>query len=362
MIPTIFIGPVPPPITGLAVSVQYIYKNYAGEKYLINLNYTNCSKLKKIVILSTAFLKLLVLLITKPSIKRVYFTSAITKEGVIRDIIFLTTISFFKVKIINHLYGAGFDTLLRKLPKWLFVLALKSYGKIDTSIVLMNEMKSEFDLFKGLMKLEVVPLFYDQILDDYTHQASSSIEYMINFSFYSNLFYSKGITYTLEAFDILSKKYSYIHLNIAGDFMGDSFKTKENIKKNLETYSTNHNITYHGVVRGEKKKNFLSKSDVLIFPSFYEKEGFPISIIEAMRCGNAIITTNHNYLHYIINKRQGIVVEKQSVEQIIHALEVYLRDLNLLRETQEYNSLFAKNNFSLDIFIKRVHKIINSEE
>ena len=50
------------------------------------------------------------------------------------------------------------------------------------------------------------------------------------------------------------------------------------------------NLRYIGLVDGEEKRQLLLNSDILLFPSTHS-EGMPNTVLEAMGCGLAVITT-----------------------------------------------------------------------
>lgn len=352
----IFLGPLPPPVTGLSNSVNILYTNFKSEKFVVDLNYSNKSILNKLFIVFRALAKLFFIIVTNPKARTAYYTISYSKFGLIRDIVFVTLLNLFKVKIVCHFYGAGFNQLLLSSPSYLRTLAIRTFNRIHTIIILIDEMRDELGLLNPTINIVSIPLYYDPILENYEFSIESGDR--ITLAFYSNIMYSKGLTFLLEAFKDISQKYSNVDLIVAGEFIEDDFMDASTIKQTISDHinQSSGNITLFGTISGKKKVDFLAKSDILVLPTFYKKEGVPISIIEAMRCGTVIVTTNHNYLKYLIGQENGDVVSIKSSKEIFVAIEKYLQDRSSLRRTQLYNYTLAKATFSTDSFLRNVYQ------
>ena len=73
-----------------------------------------------------------------------------------------------------------------------------------------------------------------------------------------------------------------------------------------------------------------------------------------MRTGNAIITTDHNFLSEIVTKKEGLLVKPNDVESTYNAVKFFLDNPNSLLEIQEHNIIHAKSEFSPEQFDKRI--------
>ena len=75
----------------------------------------------------------------------------------------------------------------------------------------------------------------------------------------------------------------------------------------------------------EQAVEFLKGMDVLVLPTYYESEAFPISILEAMSNGKLVISTPRAAIPDMLTAedgtRCGILVEEKSVSQLKEAIE-----------------------------------------
>lgn len=353
VIKILFVGPLLPPIHGQSLAFTRFYESIIdSEKLLINTNMEEKNKIGKILgTFSTIWQIIYNVFFEK--IDKVYFTCSRSFMGSIKDIFLVNLASFKNIKLVNHLHGSNFYDFLHSSPKWYQKILFNTYGKVDTSIVLLDSMKNQFKDFPD-MKLEVVPNFYDNELNKNLIEKDND---MTNLLYLSNIIKSKGIFELIEAFDELSKKYENIYLNIAGGFMGDEYMSITKVQKIfLEKVEKNSKINYIGKVFAKEKVKLLQKSDIFILPSY--KEAVPISILEAMRSGNAIVTTRYKYLPEVVKSQNGILVEAKSVESLMDGINKLLEDNELLRNIQEYNKKEAEEKYSLDKYLDRLNKIV----
>jgi glycosyltransferase involved in cell wall biosynthesis len=351
----LLVGPLLPPVHGQSLAFTRFYESIDdNSKILINTNLEDKTKFGKILntgktLLSIAFKSLFY------KYDVVYFTCSRSFLGSIKDVLLINLVSLKKVKIINHLHGSDFNEFLHSSPKWYQNILFGSYKKIDTSIVLLDTMKNQFKDIES-MNVEVISNFYDKDLDKKLVDKSSD---RIKLVYLSNIMSSKGVFELINAFDELSKKYDNVYLNIAGGYMADEYMSMEEVKTKFTLkVKKNSRIKYIGKVFGEQKIKLLQSSDIFVLPSYYKSEAFPISIIEAMACSNAIITTNYKYLPEVVNDKNGILVEPKSVESLKRGLESLLNNLDKIKKIQIHNKYEAQRKYSLDNYLNNLNKLV----
>jgi glycosyltransferase involved in cell wall biosynthesis len=349
------VGPLLPPMHGQSLAfTRFAESVEARKKIVVNTNLEDKSKTGKVV---SAFLVLFSIaskaLFSKYDV--VYFTCSRSMLGSIKDIVLINLVSSKGVKIVNHLHGSDFYEFLHTSPKWYQKILFKSYEKVDTSIVLLNSMKLQFKDFKN-MRVEVVLNFYDKECNERLAEKEKN---KINLVYLSNIISSKGIFELIDAFEVLSKTHENIHLSIAGGYIADEYLSIDKVRKKFERrIFSNNRINYMGKVFKRDKVELLQKSDIFVLPSYYKSEAFPISIIEAMTCGNAIVTTDYKYLPEVVNEKNGVLVEIKSVESLVKGIESLLNNIEKLRKVQKFNKIEAQNKYSLNQYLKNLNEIV----
>ena len=292
------------------------------------------------------------------SFSTIYFTSSRSKLGFLKELHLLLFGRWFNKRIINHLHGADFKSFY-KSSGLLKPIVNYCYKGIEISIVLLSEMAKDYDDFPT-MKTAIVTNCYPKEMDLFKNRVIKKNQII----YLSNLMYSKGILEFLDACSVLLKNDLTLEVKIAGSPLADIVMSLEDIKNAFnEKYELlrsqfSTRICYLGVVKGNEKSQLLFESTMFILPSYYPAEAFPISIIEAMRAGNAIVTTNHNFLPYIIKPENGIIIEPRSSEEIIRGVETLLKNKEVLQNIQQINIELAKQNFSQPRYIQEVQSII----
>ena len=353
-------GPLPPPYFGQSVAFSTVVENFAGKHIIINTSNKN-------TVLSGIFLCVKILYFTTfYKIDIIYLTCSRSFLGSIRDVVLLFGARIRRIKVINHLHGADFKIFYDKLPKLYKKIVHWCYSGVDTNIVLFEELKSEFSDFPHT-KIEVVPNAYSKDLDYLPlEKTKKKAEDKVMLLYCSNIMKSKGIINLLQAYEQVLQKYKNIELRIVGIPMKDYICSEEVITQefnlNFERIKKRcpDNIFYYGARIGDEKKELLWDSDIFILPTFHFSEAFPLSVLEALRAGNYIITTNHNYLSRIISDENGRLIQPNSVSDIVESIEKIIFDRDLLWRTQNYNIQYARENYGEEQYVNNLCKIINS--
>ena len=343
------IGQFSPPVHGLSKALDTIlYSKKINENYeIISTNITNNKRI---------FQNLREIRKSKSDIY--YFTISHSNLGNIRDLLILMLIINKNKKVIIHYHGGYFLDLyenmnfIQKKLNW-FLL-----NKVDTVVVLGKSLKRIFVPIVEESKIRICENFVENAVllknSDFEKKVSTLyLKEKFNVLFLSNFIKSKGYIEILHAaFQLKSQENIYFHF--AGNFFREEDRNEFfEIINNLKLT----NVTYHGVVNGDNKKKLLQKSDIFILPSYYHIEGQPISIIEAMANGLAIITTVHAGIPDIVSDDNGIFVRKKNVEDIVNAVKKLTGERSKLKEIALKNRMDVTNNLLEEHYINRISSI-----
>ncbi len=357
----LLMGPTSPPYTGQSVAFTTIVEYYRKNEDFncIEVNLSNKNGIIKGILLCLSISYQMIF----NKIDLIYFTCSRSFLGSLRDVVLLSWAKIFRVKVVNHLHGGDFrifynssSFLYKRILKW-------CYQGVSSSIVLLDGMKILFENFPR-MKVDVVSNSYSLSLDDYPtiKQLSNG---PLKFLYLSNIMESKGILNLLDAFEIILNDHLECQLTIAGSYMSDYISSEQEIRQKFELKyyflkeKYPNKINYVGVVNGKKKSDLLWSSDVFLLPTFHQTEAFPISILEALRTGNYIITTEHNYLPDVVSSQNGRLIKPNSVNALTEVISDVIEFRNKLDDVQNYNINYAVSNFTESQYVKGVTQIIN---
>lgn len=306
-----FIAQFPPPIHGLSKAVETLY----------NSELKNDFEFEKIDITNNKKFLFNLKLISKSRADLYYFTISQTRFGNIRDLIILSLLLVQKKKCIIHLHGGYYRNLIdNELFYFHKIINYKIFSRLEGAIVLGDSLKTIFKDILSEDKIFIVPNCVDNeflISDEEFKEKieSFSNKKIINILYLSNFIKTKGYLKVLELARLEknnNQKDIKYHFHFAG-----SFFEKEDEKQFFEyimKFELSDYITYHGIVKGDKKQKLLKICDVFVLLTNYPKEGQPISILEAMGNGMLIMTTNHAGIPDIVeNNSNGIVVDSKNI-------------------------------------------------
>ncbi|NQY30826.1 MAG: glycosyltransferase family 4 protein [Flavobacteriaceae bacterium] len=311
----------PPPVHGVSMMNQLTLKAFNSEVNLktkvIDYSFTKSisgigkMSLNKIFV----FLKHLCKVIYNISVFRpnaIYFTLSPVGSAFYRDAILVIIIRcIFRQEIIFHLHGKG---IFHEMESSYFKYNIYNYVFKNTNVIHLSEnLFDDIKLINTIKKKYVVPngIKYFDFEKDKENRVNK-----IRILYLSNLIETKGVLILLEALKIIKDK----GLNFECKFVGQTSNsiTKEVFYSKLNTYDLDGYVEYCGPLYGQDKNKILAESEIFIFPTY--KDCFPLVILEAMQAGLAIISTNEGAIPSIL-ENCGVIVEKQSIEALVIAIE-----------------------------------------
>ena len=365
-----FIGPLPPPVTGLSKALDTILNSERCQRQF-NFNVIDLgkiypvsgSKLSAGKIAGFFRLHRLVKAAVKAGSTDVYYLAiAQSTVGVLRDLMILQLIRRDKRKqqVIIHLHGGGFQNFYRQANPVLQRMIRHGYSVVTKAVVLGNALRGMFEGILPEEKICVVPNCVDDEMLLPGQEAAEKAENVLQKErlqvlYLSNMIREKGYPEVLEAAKRCGEKMDFI---FAGKFYSEA--EEEGFLKELKEEHLDAFVRYAGVVQGEEKKRLLKESDIFVLPTYYPHEGQPITIIEAMSAGMAVICTDHAGIRDLVaDKENAIFVRAKCPEDICDALEKLNRDREWLKNLSQANREKVLAEFTEEKYITRMTEVLS---
>jgi len=287
----------------------------------------------------------------------VYITPGQSAVGYMKYTPFMWAARIRKIPCYIHIHGGYFRTMYNGLRGWKKRIVDKSLRELAGAIVLGPSLRV---MFEGLVPDEKIFVCENGVEDEVfatEEEIRQKIERYntddtIRVVYLSNLMESKGILDLFEAVTIVGGQGKKIHLDVAGAI---ELAIEDRVKAYLEELGDT--VTYHGVVDGKKKKELLLNNYIFCLPSKHPYgEGQPISILEAMANGCAIVTTDHGGIKDIVNEEFSAFVKKGNPESIVERFTAALQPVAFLRS---WNAASAK--YRMSHFSNRIERILMGE-
>lgn len=351
-----FLAQFPPPMHGLTKAVDTLYNSILKDKY----------GFEKINIINnkTILRSLWLLLTTRANI--IYFTISQTRGGNWRDLLFLKIISLRKKKCIVHLHGGYYRTLLDKdMNNFQRKLNESAMKKVDAAIVLGDSLHW---IFEGLLPDERIYTVKNCIDDQFRiRDINAKINRIglkqekLHILYLSNFIASKGYPIVLEIAKIIKDKglKEKFQFHFAGKFLDEYSGEEKFYHEYVEDNKLDDLVILHGPTYGHDKLELLDMCNVFILPTTYPNEGQPISILEAMGNGMAIVTTDHAGIPDIANAQNGMVLDKKHIDVnvVVDYLEKCYNDRNYLKSVSENNYRTVVKEFTEEAYIRNMDKV-----
>jgi glycosyltransferase involved in cell wall biosynthesis len=175
----------------------------------------------------------------------------------------------------------------------------------------------------------------------------------------SNIMFSKGFSYLIDAVKMLRADGHLVTLTLAGRPLSDSYMDAEESLARLKR-ALGEGVDYLGPVCGEQKWNLLEAAHMVALPTFYPTEAQPISLIEGMAFGCIPLTTHHNYNEDFLDPGAAIFVEKQNAKAIAEALRTLIVNPGDAAVRMRVASAIAIDRHCVKRFVGAIDRVLDS--
>lgn len=352
----LIIGPFPPPTSGVSFANEIVAKGLNNKKWSvdsINSEYSEniTDKHGSLDFHKFRFIKTYFLVYKVMLSKVIYITIGQSFFGVLKYAPFILFAKLLKKTLVVHLHGNHLlneYNSLKGLKKFFFA---KLVAQFDHGIVLSDSLKSNLTPFIKPQNIHILFNFVEDKLIVSDKELDKRKDFSeIKIFFMSNLLQEKGVNILLHAIKKLNSENNFIKVKIAGTkILGNNID---------ELLTSLPNVDYVGVVHNKEKQNLLIWGNVFCLPTYFNMEGQPISILEAMALNNLILTTKHAGIPDICSDENAVFCEIKSHEDLYNKIKYIISNWNELKKKAILNGIYAREEFSEIKFITNVEKIL----
>lgn len=186
----------------------------------------------------------------------------------------------------------------------------------------------------------------------YEHQPRVISNDRFKILFLSRFTEGKGCLEAIKTVELLAADFPSVRLYMAGE--GE-------LTPVLKEYVARHDLADHveftGWLQGEEKSRLLGQCGTMLFPTFYG-EGLPISLVEGMGAGMAVVTRPAGGIPDAIEDGEnGFVVPSDDPADFARKIKLLLDDAEIWQRMSKNNLAKSAETFEVRKVIQRLERI-----
>jgi len=242
------------------------------------------------------------------------------------------------VPALLHIHGGLFEDFLRKLSAPARWLARVIARRAAVVIVLSASWREKLSPLLPGAKLIVIENGI-ALPGDHATRPPWKIPSIL---FLGNISIAKGVEDLIEAAARLTVPYRLV---LVGADDPEGMTTR--LKARAAELCIDRHIVFAGPAYGMDKHQYLREADIFVLPS--HAEGLPMSLLEAMASGLAVLSTRVGAIPSVLtHEENGLLVDARDVRGLSAALERLLRDERLRKHLASNAQQLARTHYSVE--------------
>lgn len=348
------VGPLPPPVGGMATVVRNLERalgTWADVRVLNNAKSTPVDRpLWQGVLAQLKLLGRLVALcaVWRPDVVHIHTCSQFTFWRSAADVVVARL--FFR-KVVLHVHGGRFAEFLASLGRWRTAAARLTL-RLANRVVLLGEFaRATFASMVDPSRLVVVPngvMLGAQV--DFRDRGVFHIACLANYGA------NKGQEDLLQAVSRM-RHHDRVHVHLAGaESLPGERAALERLARSLGVAD---HVSIDGPIVGAQKEAWMREADCFCLPS--HAEALPMSMLEAMAMGLPVVVTRVGAIaEAVSNPVDGLLFSPGDVDSLTRHLESLMDDPDLRRSIGLHGRERVERGFSLNASVLRLQDLYGS--
>lgn len=297
-----------------------------------------------------------------------YIHLATSFLGAARDAALVALAKVCRIRVVAHCHNGNMAGFLAEVPGPFRSVYKWCVGSVDEVIVLGETFRNHFDFVSA--RGGAVSILHNCPARDITRPASApkALGRPTNVLYMSNLFKSKGYMEVLAAAARLKKtRGDQYHFYIAGTLIARAGESEAALREEIRAFVADHGlqstVTFCGSVIDGAKIALLERCHVMVLPTYYEREGLPVCLIEALAFGLPVLSTNYRAIPEIITSGYNGDFILADGESVALGIEKLCADPEAYRAMSSNCLDDFNRRFSFETFRQKLtHSIVGPQE
>ena len=352
----LMVGPIPPPVGGMASFVQGILASEITERFEVRLlNTALSSKAQNSIWVrawaTTRFLRQLVSHLSCRRFRMVHIHAASSLRGFWEKAVMLLVCKAFRAKVILHIHGGGLYDRCQRSDPWTRQLICRTLNASDKVIVTSEHWRTRFLHIVESDRIAVVPNGVDP--DDFRWGPREE-NAKTNILFVGTVNRQKGLYDILEALKLLrartEKPFSF-------QIMGREVREGELGRiASLYKRAGIEEAVFLGTKLGEEKNRYFREAAIFVLPSHVE--GTPVALLEAMAAGLPVVATRVGAIPELIEDGEtGFLIEPGDHVSLAEKIGTLMDDPPLRRLMGARNRQRVEAQYSIKVTTQRTEAL-----